>query len=269
MDPFIEIPPQGREAPVVVTVPHSGTLVPAEFAGDMDPRFVSSQPDTDWLVDELWEFAPSMGITLIKAPLSRYVIDLNRDPAGSALYADGRRETSLVPTFTFGGEPIYRTRVPDAAAIKDRLERCYWPWYRTVQSTLERLRAKHGVAVLFDAHSIQRHVPSIRTEPFPDMILGTRDGKSAAPEIIEAALNALRRGGKWNVAHNDPFKGGHITRWFAKPSSGIHALQLEMSQDIYMQDRAPQALDQEKLKVLRPGLKQLLETIAATAERFK
>ena len=88
---------------------------------------------------------------------------------------------------------------------------------------------------MWDAHSIRRFVPTIREEPFPDLILGDNDEKSAGKEIIEIALSNLKNG-KYGVNHNSPFKGGNITRSFGKPEKNIHALQLEMTKTNYMDD---------------------------------
>ena len=92
-----------------------------------------------------------------------------------------------------------------------------------------------GVCLLWDAHSIRRFVPTIQSEPFPDLILGDNDEKSADKKIIEIALSNLKNG-KYEVNHNAPFKGGNITRSFGKPENNIHALQLEMAKTNYMDD---------------------------------
>src|SRR4029450_936442 len=63
-------------------------------------------PDTDWHVEKLYAFARDAHVTLMVATHSRYVVDLNRDPGGAALYA-GADNTELCPTRTFANEPIY------------------------------------------------------------------------------------------------------------------------------------------------------------------
>jgi len=267
VEPFRVIEPTGRARPLVITVPHSGTKIPADLAKHMASHLAANPPDTDWLVDELYGFAKDMGVTMIVAPLSRYVIDLNRDPSGMSLYADGRDETALVPMRTFGGEAIYPSAPPDKAQINDRLEKYFWPWYRCVTKALESLRAQFGHVLMFDAHSIARLVPSIRPGPFPDMILGSRDAKSAHPELITTALNELKSSGRWSIAHNDPFKGGYMTRSFGKPETGIHALQLEMSQDVYMRTVAGRPmLDDSKIVELREMLFRVIDRLALRVE---
>ena len=92
-------------APLLVSLPHDGTGLPSAIAAratDAGKRV----PDTDWHVGKLYAFARELGASLIAPRWSRYVADLNRDPAGHALYP-GRAETALVPVTTFAGEPIY------------------------------------------------------------------------------------------------------------------------------------------------------------------
>ena len=114
--------------------------------------------------------------------------------------------------------------------------------------------------LLWDAHSIRRFVPTIRKEPFPDLILGDNDEQSAGGEIINIALSGLREG-KYQVNHNTPFKGGHITRFFGQPEKNIHALQLEMSKIHYMNDDEltfNESRADEMRTVLRPVFERLI-----------
>jgi N-formylglutamate deformylase len=78
-----------------VSIPHCGTLFPKEIINDFDPALIKAPDDTDWFVDRLYDFAPSLGITMITAVFSRWVIDLNRHPDSKPLYNDGRIITEL------------------------------------------------------------------------------------------------------------------------------------------------------------------------------
>jgi len=210
----------------------------------MDGAVAAKLDDTDWFVHDLYSFCQSMGITLIHATYSRYVVDLNRDPSGLILYADARTETTLVPQKTFGGESLYPDHGPDPQEIQSRVKIYYDPYHDALRSLLHELRNSHRHVLLWDAHSIKRHVPSVRAEPFSDMILGDQMGKTASPLLTQAALTSLRhpnsheggQGKSFDVQHNHPFMGGYITRHFGQCAPGIHALQLEMSQDIYMDE---------------------------------
>jgi len=230
-------PSQGTELPILISVPHCGTDFPDELKDQYKPTLIAAPDDTDWFVQQLYDFAPSMGMTLIAARYSRWVIDLNRDPQSKPLYTDGRIITGLCPTTTFLGEPLYRDerKEIDQLEISRRLEQYYWPYQQQIEAHLIRLKKKFGKVLLWDCHSIRQVVPTIQKEKFPDLILGDADGTSASPGLIECTLGVLDHG-PYSVSHNHPFKGGFITRHFGKPSENVHALQLEMTKVSYMDD---------------------------------
>lgn len=261
-NPFFIIEPTIHKVPIILSVPHSGVEFPVELQAHYRAEIVPQPDDTDWFVHDLYNFAPSLGITVIHAKYSRLVIDLNRDPDSKPLYNDGRIITELVPKTDFLGNEIYADKkfVPNDEEVKRRLIKYYWTCYEKIESLLQERLDEFGQVLLWDAHSIRRFVPTIRSEPFPDLILGDNDEKSAGKEIIEIALNKLRAG-KYGVNHNSPFKGGHITRYFGKPERNIHALQLEMAKVHYMDDDELTFNDSraiEMRKVLRPVFENLI-----------
>lgn len=228
-------PAKGTKLPIVISCPHVGTEIPDDIKATMNPIGIETE-DTDWFIHELYGFAPEMGITLIKANYSRFVIDLNRDPTGKSLYSDQRRQTALVPMTTFSGEAIYPQTILADAEIERRKKLYFEPYHATVDEQLMMLRKSFKHVLFFDAHSIKRLVTSIRPDPFPDMIIGDNQGKTADPRLSEAALAALK-GGNYRVSYNDPFMGGYLTRKQGHPEAGVHAIQLEMSQDLYMNEK--------------------------------
>jgi N-formylglutamate amidohydrolase len=188
------------------------------------------------------------------------VIDLNRNPDGAKLYHDSRQETSLVPSRTFEGDPLYKNPEHlNAGEIERRMELYFKPYHAKIAEILAEMKKTSRNVIFFDGHSIKRQVSTIQSEPFPDLILGNADGKSAHPQIIETALGRLKAS-NFQVTHNHPFKGGYLTRSFGKPAQGIHALQLEMSQDIYM-DELTTKLVPAKQKALQKVLTDLMENL--------
>ncbi|GAA4113631.1 N-formylglutamate deformylase [Aquimarina addita] len=225
------------KVPILISIPHAGTQFPVEIKHYYKKKMRNHLDDTDWYVHKLYEFAPSLGITIIKANLSRWVIDLNRDPKSIPLYTDNRLITAITPITDFYGNNIYTSSSsePDPIEIQRRLDLYYWPYYRQIETLIADLKKKFGKVLLWDAHSIRHLVSTIQKKPFPDMILGNNDQKTAHPQLILTALEKLRSK-KFEVAHNTPFKGGHITRYFGKPAQNVHALQLEMNKILYMDD---------------------------------
>jgi N-formylglutamate deformylase len=261
--PYFIIEPKTEEVPVILSSPHSGVEFPDELKPHFRPELTAQPDDTDWFIHDLYNFAPSLGITVIHAKYSRWVIDLNRDPHSQPLYTDGRIITELAPKTDFLGNEIYADKkfLPDDTEIKRRLENYYRPYHQKIENLLEERLSEFGRVLLWDAHSIRRFVPTIREEPFPDLILGDNDEKSAGKEIIEIALNNLKSG-KYDVNHNFPFKGGYITRSFGKPEKNTHALQLEMAKTNYMDDdelNFSESRAAEMRKVLRPVFENLIK----------
>jgi len=265
--PYTVYEADGEPVPIILSVPHCGTKFPKELKNHYKPRLQQQLDDTDWYVHRLYKFTRKMGITMIRARYSRWVIDLNRDPESVPLYNDGRLITGLTPATDFFGNNIYRKKeyIPDAAETSRRLEAYYWPYYKKLEALLTERKAKFGNVLLWDAHSIRTFVPTIRKGRFPDMILGNKDEKTAHPHIIKTALQGLSSG-EYEVNHNDPFKGGHITRYFGKPQHNVHVLQLEMNKVLYMDDRElcyNKARAGEMRKVLKRTLKEVTKTLLA------
>ncbi len=237
MQNYQVVRPNASRIPIILSVPHCGIEFPSDLREQFDPELLSAPDDTDWFVDRLYGFAPSLGITVISARWSRWVIDLNRHPESEPLYRDGRIITDLCPVTTFLNQPLYRDRRPlitDEETTR-RKELYFQPYHDKLRELLAEAHAEFGRVLLWDCHSIRRKVSTIRKEPFPDLILGSADGTSAHEELIKTSLKALSTGG-YTLQHNDPFKGGYITRHYGLPAERQHALQLEMSKINYMDD---------------------------------
>lgn len=245
------------KVPIIVSVPHRGSVFPDEVKDQYKPTMIKSPDDTDWFVDKLYDFAPDMGITMISANYSRWLIDLNRDPNSKPLYSDGRIITALCPATNFLGEPIYKDERAEVELpeVKRRVELYYKPYHQQLEKLLKETKKKFGKVLLWDSHSIRQHVPTIYKEKFPDLILGDNDLKSASPGLIESVLATLNHG-SYSVSHNHPFKGGYITRHYGKPESHLHALQLEMSKVNYLDDEEKK-YDKSRSDKMRKLLKEV------------
>ncbi|MEZ4825665.1 MAG: N-formylglutamate amidohydrolase [Bacteroidia bacterium] len=260
------IEPKDKKVPILVSIPHAGTLFPEELQDQYVPGRMAFPDDTDWFLPELYSFVSEMGITLITARYSRWVIDLNRDPDSKPLYNDGRAITGLTPDKTFFGEPLYLANSPDADEISRRKNLYYFPYHHQIAEILSGLREKYNHVLLYDAHSIRRRVPSIYSDPFPDVILGDNDGTSAHPDLIAAAWEVLASG-TWSPMHNTLFRGGHITRHFGNPAKGIHALQLERSKDLYMDDTETH-YHPGRAAMMQARLRNMFEKLILTLEKL-
>lgn len=251
---------QRGTGPILVNVPHAGTHVPAAIADGLTAP-ARDLPDTDWYVDELYGFAPALEAGLMVATHSRYVVDLNRPPDDSALYTT--RGTGLVPDRSFAGEPLYQPgRQPDAAEVRRRVEQYWTPYHAALGAELERLRHSHGYAILLDGHSIVSRAPLLFEGRLPDLNLGSNSGQSAHGELIRGAMRALASATGWSLVLDGRFRGGHITRYYGRPAEGLHALQLELAQCIYMREAPPRRI-REDMQRLAELLQRLVSELAA------
>src|SRR5438132_9479317 len=146
------------DIPLLVSFPHAGTDIPLSIAQRMTPAALL-RADTDWHLPRLYDFVRAMGASTLVPSYSRYVIDLNRPPEDSNLYP-GQDTTGLLPLDTFRKEHLYlHGEEPDAIEIDERRATYWQPYHDALRAELARLRATHGVALLWDAHSISSVLP--------------------------------------------------------------------------------------------------------------
>ncbi|WP_394694493.1 N-formylglutamate deformylase [Hyphobacterium sp.] len=253
------------QSPLIINIPHAGTNVPEDTLIRMTPA-ARKLPDTDWFVDRLYAFAADLDATILKANVSRMVIDLNRDPSGQSLYP-GQATTGLVPTELFDGAPVYEGDEPDEAEIEQRRATYFDPYHQELSEQIARIRAIHGYAVLYDAHSIASNVPRLFDGELPVLNLGTNDGETCDTAIARAVMQVMLDQDEYETVANGRFKGGWITRTFGVPRHNLHALQMELAQRAYM-DEAAVRYDEEAAAKLQPLLKDILSAALAAAEHL-
>jgi N-formylglutamate amidohydrolase len=253
----------GGDAPLVVNVPHAGTLIPPALVQGLTPAAIGT-PDTDWHVDRLYrEACAARGITLLVATHSRIVVDLKRDPSGAALYP-GAWNTEICPLSTFAGEPHYRPGCePAPEEIAARVDAYWRPYHARLHAEVERMRARHGSCALLDAHSIASVVPRLFAGRLPDLNLGTADGASCAAPLAAAAMDVLHAAHGFSAVHDGRFKGGYITRHYGRPAHGVHALQLETAQCAYLDESRPRAFDAARASAFMRLIERLLDALLA------
>ncbi len=249
--------------PLLISMPHVGTHVPPALAARLTAE-ARQVPDTDWHLERLYDFADALGASVLVATHSRYVIDLNRPPDGASLYP-GQSVTGLCPVDTFDNTPLYAdpADVPGDAEIAARREAIWEPYHAQLAAELDRLRARHGVAALWDAHSIRSVLPRFFEGKLPDLNLGTADGASCDPALAEELLAIGESATGYTAVLNGRFKGGHITRHYGRPGAGVHAVQLEMTQSSYMQEALPFDYLPGVAAGIQPTVRRMLEAVLA------
>jgi N-formylglutamate deformylase len=243
--------------PLLVSMPHVGTEIPADLQSRFVPRALEVE-DTDWHLPLLHDFLAELGASVLQPRYSRYVIDLNRPPDDAPMYP-GASNTELCPTRFFTGDALYQDGAsPDANERQQRREQYWQPYHQALGGELARLRAQHGYALLWDAHSIRSQIPWLFEGTLPDLNIGTASGASADATVAQAVQGACVQQGGYSHVLNGRFKGGFITRHYGAPQEKIHAVQLEMCQSTYMQEHRPFAFDAGRAAGVRPVIRAMM-----------
>jgi N-formylglutamate deformylase len=255
-------------SPVILGFPHTGTDVPADIGERLNEtgRLLA---DTDWHIHHLYDGLLD-NPTVVRATFHRYVLDANRDPAGTSLYP-GQNTTGLIPETDFDGRPIWKTGAePTEADIAERLRTYHAPYHAALAAEIERVKAIHGVVVLYDCHSIRSHIPFLFDGKLPDFNIGTDMGKTCDPAIEQAIVAIAAAATGYDSILNGRFKGGWTTRHYGRPETGVHAIQMELAQSTHLATEAsPFAYDDAKADKLRIHLKSILTRIEEIALGLK
>jgi formiminoglutamase len=250
------------DGPIVLGLPHTGTYLPADVAARLNP-IGRALADTDWHVDRLYDgLLPQ--VTTVRAAAHRYVVDVNRDPAGGSLYP-GQNTTGLVPLTDFDGREIWMVP-PTAAEVAERQQAFHAPYHAALAAELDRVRDRHRMAILYDCHSIRSRIPFLFDGTLPDFSLGTNDGHTCAPEIASAVLRLCEAAPGYSTVLNGRFKGGWTTRHYGRPGEGLHAIQMELAQSTYLTTEGPPwTYDTARSDRLRAHLGTILGALADMA----
>lgn len=244
---FETIRPRRQLAALVINSAHSGRDYPARFLGMTRLDALSIRQSEDAFIDEIFGRAPHMGAPMLRAHFPRAYLDVNREPyeLDPQMFRDMLPEycNAASPRVVAGlgtlarivaeNKPIYRDRLALEDAMM-RIEGIYKPYHAALQRLLSETLDQFGVALLIDCHSMPRLTRAGDRTP-PDIVLGDRYGTTCAPAIIDTA-EALFAGAGFKVARNRPYAGGHTTRAYGRPQHGVHALQIEISRHLYMNE---------------------------------
>lgn len=263
----------GRSA-LVLSSPHSGDIYPASFQGasQLDPLTLRRSEDA--FIHELYAAGPALGAPLLEALFPRAYCDPNRAayeldpgmfdaPLPPHVVTDSSKIGAGLGTIArvvAGGLEIYKGKLPFAEAER-RVETCWRPYHDALESLLDEAKARHGVALLLDCHSM----PSVGGSHNPDagqrradMVIGDFHGVSCAPRLVDRVEDYLKSCG-FSTTRNKPYAGGYITQYYSRRDQGLHSLQLEINRDLYMDEtRIEKAGGFNRVQSAMSGLVELL-----------
>ncbi|MEM7561810.1 MAG: N-formylglutamate deformylase [Pseudomonadota bacterium] len=247
------------DGPLLLAQPHGGIEIPTEIAKRLNAQGIA-MADTDWHITKLYR-GLAANATSVSTAIHRYVIDANRDPADVSLYP-GQNTTSLCPTITFDGSPIYlKDQEPSQDEIEERQQQFHQPYHDAIRDQLDRIRQQHGYAILYDCHSIRSRVPFLFEGKLPDFNIGTNSGTSCDPAIEAVVSSICENADGFRSVTNGRFKGGWTTRHYGQPEQGYHAIQMELAQSLYMHELPPWEYDDTVAARLRPVLGRILSSL--------
>ena len=248
------------DGPIILGQPHGGTWLPDALAARLNANG-RALADTDWHIAKLYAgLLP--GLTVVASNVHRYAIDANRDPAGVSLYP-GQNTTSLCPTTDFDGQPIWAEgQNPGADEILARRDSFHAPYHAALMDQVDRVRARHGLAILYDCHSIRSVIPFLFPGTLPVFSIGTNDGATSAALVQCSTADPCQKAAGFDTVVNGRFKGGWTTRHYGRPADGIHAVQMELAQRAYLTaETAPWTYDLDRADTLRAILRQILDNL--------
>ncbi len=244
---FETVRPRRLTTPLVFNSAHSGRDYPERFLRMARLDHLSIRQSEDAYVDELFARAPHLGAPLLRAHFPRAYLDVNREPweLDPQMFIEPLSERfnttspriasglGTIPRVVAENKPIYR----DKLTLEDarmRIEGIYQPYHATLQRLLSETYSSFGTAVLIDCHSMPR-LARAGDRLGPDIVLGDRYGSSCAPGLIDLVETVFAASGL-RVIRNRPYAGGFSTRTYGRPTHGIHALQIEISRHLYMNE---------------------------------
>ena len=268
---FRLIRPTQHTLPVVVDVPHAGEWIPDEVAQEMTVKNQVLKRDLDLYVDQIWQDAPELGATLIASNVSRYVLDLNRAnddvshktvKGATEINKPGYyKDRGVVWRTTTDGTPVMASAMTQEAFAR-RIATFHTPYHQAIHDECQRVKDLFGFCILIDGHSMPSRGRSGHTDPGKrraDIVPGDVERTSCAHALSNAIEGHFKLHG-FSVNPNTPYKGGFITRHFGQPKNGVHAIQIEINRELYMNETTFE-IKPRGLERLRKACAALLPTL--------
>ena len=242
VDPVLLLRPDRQISPFIFASPHSGCIYPDAFVRQTKLDPLTLRKSEDAYVDELFAAVVEFGAPLLAARFPRALIDANRAPGeiDGAMF-DGpvgcwvgprtprvAAGLGVIPRIVRDGVEIYPARLPAREALF-RFEAFYRPYHTALARLVAETRESFGFAIVIDCHSMPSPLRG------SDIVIGDCYGESAAPALSAEVHRRLTALG-FSVARNAPYAGGYTTKLYGKPEAGVHALQIEVSRALYLDE---------------------------------
>ena len=235
----------------LLSIPHSGEIIPEEFNQYLIDEPKHLMQDLDYRVHELidCEKIRQAGISILKSNISRVCIDLNRSKDKCLLtWKKNSRGIQIVKD------------TPEQELTSDLLITNYYsPYFNFLKANLDELNRHQNQVNFVDLHSM----PSKATDYHlslnpkqkvhrPPFCISDQSGKTCRKEFIDFITNELRVNYP-QTTNNDPYFGGHITIFVNDYLPECNNIQIEINRSLYM-DEDQITLLENKVDRLKPNL---------------
>lgn len=269
---FLRLGPQRPRRPVLLSVPHAGRCYGADLLARSRVPEESLYRLEDRYADTLIGDLAARGYTVLVAQAPRAEIDLNRDPRDidpRAVAGLPRHHPTIQSAKQRGGLGLFPRALPRVgdlwrgampwAEAERRIATVHAPYHAALEQAMTAMHADFGEAVLVDVHSMPPLPPGF-ADPRPDVVVGDRFGAAAAPCFAQATAAVAQAHGLV-AALNRPYSGFYLLERQGRPAAGRHAIQIELSRDLYLDARLD--LPGEGA----PRMRTLLADVVAALER--
>ena len=249
--------------PVLLSIPHGGTGVPPELQDRLAIGEKEIFEDIDGFTQEIYDLKEKVR-HVHKANIARTFVDPGRAPSD----LPPKNPDGVIKSHTCFGKIIFKqNRQPTEPETAQLLEKYYYPFHHRLQQLMAEDR--HNLKVCIDCHSMAETGPAIspdRGKERPLFCLGNRFGESATDAMVHKLRSCLAVAfelDEADVAANNPFAGGYITRHYG--NNPLPWIQVEMNRKLYL--KAPW-FDAEKLTISRDRTNELNDRFYRALKTF-
>ncbi|WP_422374151.1 N-formylglutamate amidohydrolase [Roseibium sp.] len=226
------------QSPIVLCLPHSGTDLP----NAVEKRLNATgrlQADLAWRLERVFDFHKELDVTVLRSSVSRYVIDLDRDPETPVDRAMNPAE-ALCPATTLDGKRIYQDgEEPGPTEIEQRTLLFHAPFHKALRRQVDRLQRQHRNVIILDCQSMRSHIKGVTENGLPLVSIGTLGGSSCDPDLRNTLVGSFKGQQGYTVSVDEQMRGGFISQSFGRPDRGLHAVSVLLAQRSYLRHESP------------------------------
>lgn len=250
-----------KKYPILVSIPHASTFVPAELRRLMLISDKEIKSHSDLYTDDIFHLPKCY---IVKAKISRLVVDPNRAPDDiemeCKLCHDG-----VVVSVSENGNQIYKTP-PSVDSIFQRVRKYHDTFHAEIDALMPHVK------FLIDGHSMAHLGPVTKHDagaPRPDIALGNRNYTTCSREMTLRIFEFFENEGL-SVKINDPYEGKYVVGYHCSRKT-VPGIQIEFNRRLFMNEKTlmPKKTGIKKMNALMKKLVTGLDQDILRRERLK